>query len=175
MNDAATMTTIRILEPADAPLLDAMLEMVGRAFDDIDTYTARKPSAAYLSALLARDHVIAIAAVGDNNPSIDNNNRAVVGGLVAYELPKFEQARSEIYIYDLAVDASHRRRGIATAMIRALQALAAKRGAWVVYVQADYDDEPAIALYTKLGVREDVMHFDLPVDGDEPDRGPPAT
>ena len=23
-------------------------------------------------------------------------------------------------------------------------------------------DDPAVALYTKLGVREDVMHFDLP-------------
>jgi aminoglycoside 3-N-acetyltransferase I len=29
-------------------------------------------------------------------------------------------------------------------------------------VQADYGDDPAVALYTKLGVREDVMHFDLP-------------
>lgn len=33
-----------------------------------------------------------------------------------------------------------------------------------MYVQADYGDEPAIALYTKLGVREDVMHFDIAVD-----------
>jgi aminoglycoside 3-N-acetyltransferase I len=39
--------------------------------------------------------------------------------------------------------------------------IASRRGAWVVYVQADYGDDPAIALYTKLGVREDVMHFDI--------------
>ena len=31
----------------------------------------------------------------------------------------------------------------------------------MVYVQADYGDDPAIALYTKLGTREDVMHFDI--------------
>jgi aminoglycoside 3-N-acetyltransferase I len=31
-------------------------------------------------------------------------------------------------------------------------------------VQADYGDDPAIALYEKLGRREDVMHFDIPVD-----------
>jgi len=31
----------------------------------------------------------------------------------------------------------------------------------VLYVQADYADEPAIALYTKLGRREDVVHFDI--------------
>ena len=76
---------------------------------------------------------------------------------------KFEQARSEIYIYDLAVAQSHRRRGIATALIEELQRIAAASGAYVIYVQADYGDEPAIALYTKLGVREDVMHFDIPV------------
>ena len=42
-------------------------------------------------------------------------------------------------------------------------ALARQRGAWVVFVQADHGDDPAVALYTKLGTREDVMHFDLPV------------
>jgi hypothetical protein len=31
-------------------------------------------------------------------------------------------------------------------------------------VQADYGDDPAIALYTKLGEREDVMHFDIKVE-----------
>ena len=41
--------------------------------------------------------------------------------------------------------------------------LAAARGAYVIFVQADIGDEPAIALYSKLGVREDVLHFDIPV------------
>jgi hypothetical protein len=39
--------------------------------------------------------------------------------------------------------------------------LAAARGIYVIFVQADHGDEPAIALYTKLGVREDVLHFDI--------------
>lgn len=90
---------------------------------------------------------------------------AVVGGLVAYVLEKFERTRSEIYIYDLAVAQTHRRQGIATALIEHLRALAPGLGAWVVYVQADYGDAPAIALYTGLGQREDVMHFDIDVDG----------
>ena len=30
-----------------------------------------------------------------------------------------------------------------------------------LFVQADYSDLPAIALYTKLSVREDVLHFDI--------------
>ena len=46
----------------------------------------------------------------------------------------------------------------------AVTALTALRGAWVVYVQADHGDEPAIALYTKLGTHEDVLHFDIAVE-----------
>jgi aminoglycoside 3-N-acetyltransferase I len=30
-----------------------------------------------------------------------------------------------------------------------------------VFVQADHGDDAAIALYTKLGAREDVLHFDI--------------
>ena len=85
----------------------------------------------------------------------------VVGGLVAYELEKFEQPRSEIYIYDLAVDESWRRQGVATALIDELRRIARERGAWVIFVQGDYGDDPALALYGKLGTREEVLHFDI--------------
>ena len=88
----------------------------------------------------------------------------VAGGLVAYELEKLEQERSEIYIYHLAVDEAHRRKGIARALIARLREIAAARGAWVVYVQADYGDDPAIALYQGMGTREEVLHFDMPVE-----------
>lgn len=144
---------IRVLGADDAPRMDALCAMFGEAFGERDTYTGARPDPAYTARLLASDGFIAIAALrGD----------AVVGGLAAYVLPKFEQARSEVYLYDLAVDAAYRRRGIASALIAQLQRIAADRGAWVVYVQADHGDDPAIALYTKLGTREDVMHFDLP-------------
>jgi aminoglycoside 3-N-acetyltransferase I len=87
----------------------------------------------------------------------------IVGALAAYELHKFEQERSEIYIYDLAVAAPHRRQGIATALIAELGKIAATREAYVIFVQADPPDAPAVALYTKLGTREDVLHFDIAV------------
>lgn len=147
-----TRFDIRLLGASDASLMAAMNTMFGEAFDDADAYASARPDAAYLSRLLAGDGFIAIAALDDD---------AVVGGLAAYVLPKFEQARSEVYIYDLAVDAAHRRCGIATALIAALRREAAARGAWMIYVQADHGDDPAVALYTKLGTREDVMHFDI--------------
>lgn len=56
----------------------------------------------------------------------------------------------------------HRRQGVATALISALKPIAASRNARVIFVQADHWDDPAIALYTKLGDREDVLHFDIP-------------
>jgi aminoglycoside 3-N-acetyltransferase I len=129
-----------------------MLSMFGRVFGDPASYMERQPDDPYLRNLLASDTFIAIAAVAGDK---------VIGGIAAYVLHKFEQARSELYIYDLAVEEPHRRQGVATAMISKLQNLAAARGAYVIFVQADRGDEPAIALYTKLGVREDVLHFDI--------------
>jgi aminoglycoside 3-N-acetyltransferase I len=146
---------IRVLGADDAALMRRMLAMFGSAFGDVATYTARQPDDAYLNRLLADPHFIAIASLSGDR---------VTGGLTAYVLAKFEQARSEVYIYDLAVAADCRRQGIATALIRAVQREARARGAYVVFVQADYEDEPAVALYTKLGVREDVLHFDIKAD-----------
>jgi ribosomal protein S18 acetylase RimI-like enzyme len=147
---------IRKLGPGDLGAMRGMLRMFGVAFGETKTYGANAADDAYLAGLLAKEHFIALAALAGDG---------VVGGLAAYVLEKFEQARSEVYIYDLAVAESHRRRGIATHLIEVLRRIAATRGAYVIFVQADYGDDPAIALYTKLGVREDVMHFDIAVAG----------
>lgn len=144
---------IRVLGQGDAPVMRQMLGCFGEAFDEPRTYCAAQPDDEYLDALLANGCFFAIAAMG---------SEGVIGGLAGYELHKFEQARSELYIYDLAVAVEHRRRGIATALIEAAQELARERGAWTLYVQADLGDEPAIALYSGLGTREDVLHFDIP-------------
>lgn len=148
------MTQIIRLTGTHLGLMRQTNRLFADAFDDDQHYNSRKPDDEYLLRQLAKPYVIGLAAV---------ENREVVGALVAYELPKLEQARSEIYIYDLAVAEAYRRQGIASALIAELQRIARECGAWVVYVQADYGDEPAIALYTKLGVREDVMHFDISV------------
>ncbi|HYE38358.1 MAG TPA: AAC(3)-I family aminoglycoside N-acetyltransferase [Ramlibacter sp.] len=139
----------------DPAWMDGLLTLFGEAFEDRETYGARRPGPAYLRRLLDSGTFIPLVAVQDDDE--------VVGGLAAYELPKFEQERSEIYIYDLAVAAAHRRKGIATALIERLRSIAAERGAWVIFVQADPGDDPAIALYTRLGAREDVLHFDIAV------------
>lgn len=146
--------TVSRVRPGEPQAFAQLLELFAVVFDDAPSYRHARPSAAYADKLLGSDGFFALVARADDE---------VVGALTAYELVKYEQERSEIYIYDLAVQEAHRRRGVATQLIRALQELAAERAAWVIFVQADYGDDPAVALYTKLGTREDVMHFDIPV------------
>ena len=152
--NSRTTSEIRHLSSHDVELMRSLLRVFGDAFHEVETYCKNQPKTAYLQRLLSQDYFIAIAALVSGE---------VVGGLAAYELHKFEQERSEIYIYDLAVSAEHRRQGIATALIEALKNIATERGAYVIFVQADHGDEPAIELYTKLGTREDVLHFDIAV------------
>ena len=146
------MVQISRLSPEDIDGAGALNAMFSAAFDEPEQYAEHTPSDEWLAARLADPNMISLVA---------RDGAAVVGGLTAYVLHKLEQERSEIYIYDLAVAESHRRRGVATALIGELQALAPALGAWVIYVQADHGDNPAIALYTKLGSREDVLHFDI--------------
>jgi aminoglycoside 3-N-acetyltransferase I len=140
------------LRAEDVVLARELNASYAAAFGEPEIYQSSPPGEAYLRAALRRDDVIALAA---------QVHGRVVGGLVAYVLPKLEQERSEIYIYDLAVEEEYRRRGIATALINEVRRIAAESGAWVIYVQADHGDAPAVALYDGLGRREEVLHFDI--------------
>ena len=146
--------TYQHLTDADLPLMRGLLGMFGEAFGDVPTYQHAVPSDAYLRQLLSNPSFIAVVA---------SCGEKIVGGLAAYVLDKFEQERREIYIYDLAVAQAYRRKGIATAAIGELQKIAQARGAYVIFVQADLDDQPAIALYESLGTKETAHHFDIEV------------
>ncbi len=137
---------------ADNSRLRCLLGVFAEAFEDHESYQSAVPSDEYLNKLIARDDFIPLVAVADGK---------VVGGLAAYVLTKFEQERSEIYIYDLAVLEEYRRQHIANGLINKLREIARELGSWVIYVQADLGDDPAIDLYESLGIREEVLHFDI--------------
>lgn len=142
----------RHLGAADIQLMKALLRLFAEVFDEPETYQGAVPADAYLTERLSDATFLAVVATDPDG--------AVIGGLAAYELRKFEQVRSEIYIYDLAVQAQHRRCGIATALIRRLGEAARKRGAHIMFVQADVgeEDEAANALYRKLSSDMIVAH-----------------
>ncbi len=147
--------TFAQLEAEDSEQLEELNVVFADAFKDPESYLHNMPSDGYLRLFLETDaHIVLVAQL----------KGFVVGGLVAYELKKFEQERSEIYIYDLAVAAPHRRKGIATELLNLLKQVAKERDAFVIYVQANKGDEAAIKLYEALGTKEDVLHFDIEVD-----------
>jgi aminoglycoside 3-N-acetyltransferase I len=133
----------------------AQMHRANQLFEEVfgdEAYRGPGPGDRHLSGLLADKKFIALVA---------QLNGEMIGALAGYQLVKFEAERSEIYIYDLAVREEHRRRGVATALIEQVKRIAREQGAWVIFVQADPPDEPAVALYRKLGTEERVLHFDI--------------
>ena len=150
-----TACSVRRLGGADIGGYRAMNALFAEVFAMPDEYLGAIPGDDYCRAWLANDCNIALLA---------ESGGEVVGALAGYRLDKFEQARSELYIYDLAVKEACRRRGIASALIEAMREIARDAGAWTIFVQADTapEDEPAIALYRKFA-RDQItaLHFDI--------------
>lgn len=146
-----------LITESEVASLHKLMQVFAVAFEDEETYVSKPPTATYLKKLLQNPTNIVIVAATDNDE--------IVGGLIAYELQKFEQEWSEVYLYDLAVAENYRRQGIATQLITELKLIAKERGAKVIFVQADNIDTPAIALYTGLasGIESEVTHFDITV------------
>lgn len=146
---------VRRIGPGELAGYRAMNAVFSDVFEEPEHYSDHKPDDAYCDAWLANPNNVGIIAEDEGQ---------AIGALAGYILPKFEQARSEGYIYDLAVCESHRRRGVATALIDEMRRVAREAGAWTVYVQADVfeEDEPARALYRKLSHQEIMAHhFDI--------------
>jgi len=145
----------RVLNSRDIDLLRSIVELFAREFEESPDPLAPRADDGYLARLLARESFVAIAALADG---------VVVGGITGHVLPKTGEARSELYLYDLAVASDWRRRGIATAMIERLKDVAREKDAHVIFVQADVGDAPAIELYSRYSARRDVLHFEIPCD-----------
>jgi aminoglycoside 3-N-acetyltransferase I len=149
------MPTVRRIGHGDLVGFRTMNSVFAEGFGEPEHYAANPPSDDWAARWLASPNHIALIA---------ESGGAAVGALAAYALPKFEQARSEIYIYDLAVIEAARRQGVATALIAALRTIARDIGAWTIFVQADTipEDEPARALYRTLASEEiTALHFDI--------------
>lgn len=143
---------VHALNYGDIGLLRSINDLCVRVFDEPPDQP--RPDDSYLVRLLARDTFVAIAALADGE---------VIGGITGYLLPKAGATITELYLYDLAVAAGWRRRGVATAMIDRLRQVAREKSASVIFVQADLEDAPAIALYSRYGTRRDVLHFEIEV------------
>jgi aminoglycoside 3-N-acetyltransferase I len=96
----------------------------------------------YLDGLLERREFWAMAALA---------GESVVGGVTAHTLPLTRAAKSELFVYDVAVDAAHQRRGVGRLLLEGLRVAAASTGISEAFVAADNEDEHALDFYRAVG------------------------
>jgi aminoglycoside 3-N-acetyltransferase I len=105
----------------------------------------------YLDGLLRREDFWAIAALAGNE---------IVGGLTAHTLPMTRSETAEVFIYDIAAHADHRRAGVGRLLMVTLREAAHAAGVPDLFVSVDAADDEAIAFYRAVGgVQADVRHF----------------
>ncbi len=127
--------TIRQLRPGD--------EEIVRKLADGEPQTA----------LLADKATIFLAAFDGTEP---------IGFVFGYELPRRHGNPSILFVYELDVDESFRRQGIATRLMSELAGIARSRGIREGFVLTEPDNEPANALYGSLdGERVDSVMWDF--------------
>lgn len=74
-----------------------------------------------------------------------------VGFVLAHELPRRHGDPAQLFVYEVDVAESHRRHGIATALLARLAELARERGIPAGFVLTEPDNGAANALYRNAG------------------------
>jgi ribosomal protein S18 acetylase RimI-like enzyme len=116
----------------------------------------------------AADHVaLGRELLADGGSRTGTHRAAVVDGAVAGALRVILPLRDNVgvAVLDLAVHPDHRRRGVGTALVRALAVLAREHGCHGMWVGVDAGDEPALATYRRAGADSEapsvVLAWDL--------------
>lgn len=100
--------------------------------------------------LLYDERTIFLVAFEDGEP---------IGFAFGYVLPRRHGKRTTLFVYEVEVDAQHRRRGVATQLMRRL---ASEAGADESFVLTEPGNDPANALYRSLGgTRSDAVQWDF--------------
>lgn len=135
---------LRRLSKDDVGSLSALNVLFGNVFGDPESYHEHAPTEAYLASFLADPRHIVVVAESEGE---------IVGGSVAYVMKKYEQERSEVYVYDLAVSDAVQGQGIGTQLMAKIREIAKQTGAYVVWLQADEGDR-AVQFYESLDPSE---------------------
>lgn len=142
----------RQLCSGDRELASRLFTLMAEVFEE-----EREPlSTEYLDRLLNRADLWILAAfVGAE----------IVGGVTAHTLPMTRSESSELFIYDIAIQKDHQRRGVGRKLMHALRDAAAAAGIREAFVPADNDDGHALDFYRALGgAPSAVTHFSFSAD-----------
>src|SRR5215471_4336414 len=122
-----TEISIRLLEPGDEEVVRELATYDGSGDPE---------------GLLADPRTLMLVAFDGERP---------VGFVLAHELPRRHGDRAKLFVYEVDVAESHRRRGIAKALLARLAELARERGVRAGFVLTDDDNVAANALYRTAG------------------------
>jgi aminoglycoside 3-N-acetyltransferase I len=131
----------------DTALANKLIALFAEVFEEKKTAPTKND---HLYNLLNNPAFIALVALDDNK---------VIGGITAYELPMLAKAKSEIFIYDVAIKTEYQRKGIGRKLITALLALAKEKGVSEVFVAAHTEDTHALKFYQSLGGKAEKVNM----------------
>lgn len=146
-------TEIKKLDKQDIDKLMALI----RLFEDVFEMDGLKmPDKQYLQQLLEKDGFFVFVAQAKNR---------VVVGLTCYILQQYYSQTAQVYIYDLAVKTEFQRKGIGKMLMSALMDYCKGIGIEEVFVQAEQEDEHAVAFYHATGGEAlKAIHFSYRLD-----------
>jgi ribosomal protein S18 acetylase RimI-like enzyme len=130
----------------DAPSAASVMSQFGRHLPPVEGLR---------SFLASNSHIFVVASAGD----------AIVGFAYAYDLQR-PDGDTMLFLYSIDVAPEHRRRGVATALIRSLLQFGADRGSGKMFVLTPRSNEAAIALYRSAGgtpSNADTLLFEYPI------------
>ena len=97
---------------------------------------------AHMRTFLSNDcNYLIVASAGDKP----------VGFVLGYELPRVDGPRPMMFLYEIGVAKSHRRKGIGLALMEELKSYCAARGCCKMFVPTSTSNEAAMALYRSAG------------------------
>ncbi|MEP6894598.1 MAG: GNAT family N-acetyltransferase [Chloroflexota bacterium] len=144
----AKLFEIKQLTNADLSTFTSLIHLFNMVFEEENSTIGSETNSLKL---LNDNRFIALVTLAENE---------VVGGLTAYELPKYYSDTSEIFLYDLAVKSEYQRMGIGKGLIQSLKEYCIQRGIKEFFVMAHEEDEHAIEFYHATGGKsEKVVNF----------------
>ena len=93
---------------------------------------------AYMRGFLADDRNYLIIATVEEQPA---------GFVLGYELPRVDGPRSMMFLHEIGVEETHRRKGIGRALIEELKRCCVARGCCKMFVPTSASNKAAMALY----------------------------
>ncbi len=126
-------------------------------FHDVFAHTTAVPDDAYLRDLLANpDFMVFVVSDGHQ----------VLGGLTVFVLHGYYGLKPLAYIYDVGITPTAQGKGYGSMLMQAVCEHCKANGFESAYVEAEADDNEAIAFYRKTapGSEMPALHFNYPLD-----------